>query len=278
MESGIETETRPILLISASDSSASAGMQVDLRVIQDLGALARCTLTAVTVQGNCGAISINPVDPAVIVDSINSALADAPGIGAVKVGLLGDEMTADILEEPLSTINALGIPVILDPVMRSTPGSALSTTATARTVLEKILPYTTLFTPNRNELHEFSILKGSTEQEEAGKVRSVMESGVGAVLVTGGDTDEDQCHDVLYGSDGKTTEFRHPRIGDKAPRGTGCALSTAISVHLSHGKSIVEAVGWSIDYVTGLIEQAVTVGEQLPGLQLPLFLKARRRP
>src|SRR5680860_667447 len=89
---------KPILLISASDSSAAAGMQVDLRVVQDLGATARCAVTAVTVQGNAGAISINPVDPAVIVDSINTALADAPGIGAVKVGLLGDEMTADILE------------------------------------------------------------------------------------------------------------------------------------------------------------------------------------
>lgn len=238
-------------------------MQVDLRVLQDLGATARCAVTAVTVQGNTGATSINPVDPAVIVDSINNALADAPGIGAVKVGLLGDEMTADILEEPLSMINALGIPVILDPVMRSTPGSALSTTATTRAVFEKILPYTTLLTPNRHELNEFGILSGSAEQDEAGKVRGVMDSGVGAVLITGGDTDEDECLDVLYGSDGKTTEFRHPRIGIKAPRGTGCALSTTIAVHLNRGVSMTEAVGCSIDYVTGLIEQAVVVGEQL---------------
>jgi hydroxymethylpyrimidine/phosphomethylpyrimidine kinase len=257
------TLEKPVLLISASDSSASAGMQVDLRVLQDLGNTARCAITAVTVQGNAGAISINPVDPNVILESINTALADAPGIGAVKIGLLGDEITADILEEPLTMINALDIPVVLDPVMRSTPGSALSTTATARAVVEKILPYTTLLTPNRDELHEFSILTGSADQEEAGKVRRIMESGVKAVLITGGDTDEDQCLDVLYGSDGKTTEFRHPRIGNKAPRGTGCALSTTIAVHLSRGRSMVEAVGWSVDYVTGLIEQAVAVGEQL---------------
>jgi hydroxymethylpyrimidine/phosphomethylpyrimidine kinase len=106
-------------------------------------------------------------------------------------------------------------------------------------------------------------LTGSADQDEAGKVRGLKESGVGAVLVTGGDTDEEQCLDILYSSDGKTTEFRHPRIGIKAPRGTGCALSTAIAVHLSRGKSMVEAAGWSIDYVTGLIEQAIMVGEQL---------------
>ena len=263
LESGIEGEIKPILLISASDSSASAGMQVDLRVIQNLGAMARCAVTAVTVQGNSGANSINPVHPDVIADSIYTALADTPGIGAVKIGLLGDETTAEILEAPLSMINALDIPIVLDPVMRSTPGSALSTEGTARAIYEKVLPWITLLTPNRSELNEFSILTGSTDQEEAAKVRGVMESGVGAILVTGGDTEEDHCLDTLYGPGNETSEFKHPRIGTKAPRGTGCALSTTIAVHLSRGISTAEAVGWSIDYVTGLIEQASEVGEQL---------------
>jgi len=147
-------------------------MQVDLRVIQNLGAMARCAVTAVTVQGNSGANSINPVHPDVIADSIYTALADTPGIGAVKIGLLGDETTAEILEAPLSMINALDIPIVLDPVMRSTPGSALSTEGTARAIYEKVLPWITLLTPNRSELNEFSILTGSTDQEEAAKVEA----------------------------------------------------------------------------------------------------------
>ena len=64
-------------------------MQVDLRVLNDLGAPARCAITAVTIQGDGGARSINPVTPDLIVDSISTALSDPPGIGAVKVGLLG---------------------------------------------------------------------------------------------------------------------------------------------------------------------------------------------
>jgi hydroxymethylpyrimidine/phosphomethylpyrimidine kinase len=254
---------KPVLLISASDSSAAAGMQVDLRVLNDLGTPARCAVTAVTVQGDRGARSITPVAPDLIIDSINTALTDPPGIGAVKVGLLGDGPTAEALEAPLSRIMAMGVPIIVDPVMRSTPGSDLSTADTAATILERILPWTTLLTPNRDELEALSTLIEAGAGNETAKVKSLLGSGAGGILVTGGDTDEDLCLDILYGTDGTVTDFQHPRIGEKAPRGTGCALSTAIAVHLGRGIPVNEAVGRSIEYVTGLIEKAAMVGEQL---------------
>lgn len=254
---------KPVLLISASDSSASAGMQVDLRVLNDLGAPARCALTAVTVQGDGGAKSINPVDPGIIIDSINSALSDSPGIGAVKVGLLGNAPTAQALGNFLSRIRTSGVPIVVDPVMRSTPGSVLSTEDTAATILEKILPWVTLLTPNRDELEALSIVNIAGDSDEAVKVQQLMGSGSAGILVTGGDTSEEQCKDILYEADGTATDFLHPRIGERSPRGTGCALSTAIAVHLGRGKPVGEAVGLSIEYVTGLIEKAVVVGDQL---------------
>jgi hydroxymethylpyrimidine/phosphomethylpyrimidine kinase len=238
-------------------------MQVDLRVLNDLGAPARCAITAVTIQGDGGAKSINPVAPDLIIDSINTALSDPPGIGAVKVGLLGDEPTAEAIEHSLSEIHSSGVPTVLDPVMRSTPGTALSTEETAGTILKKVLPLTTLLTPNREELDALSLLIGTENNDENEKVRELMRSGAGGVLVTGGDTQEDNCLDILYETGGTLTEFRHPRIGARAPRGTGCALSTAIAVHLSRGIPLGEAVGRSIDYVTGLIEKAAMVGDQL---------------
>jgi hydroxymethylpyrimidine/phosphomethylpyrimidine kinase len=257
------TLDKPVLLISASDSSAAAGMQVDLRVLNDLGVPARCAITAVTVQGDGGAKSINPVDTGFIVDSINTALSDPPGIGAVKVGLLGNALTAEALQEPLSELHGSGVPIVVDPVMRSTPGSALSTEDTAGAMLEKILPWGTLLTPNRDEFEALSILIDTVDSDETAKVHRLMEYGAGGILVTGGDTNEDQCTDILYKKDGTVTDFQHPRIGTRAPRGTGCALSTAIAVYLSRGLPMGEAVGRSIEYVTGLIEKAAMVGDQL---------------
>jgi len=239
-------------------------MQVDLRVLNDLGAPARCAITAVTVQGDGGVGSINPVEPGLLVDSINTALSDPPGIGAVKVGLLGDGPTAEALGNSLSRIKASGIPIVVDPVLRSTPGSALSTKGTAGAILEKVLPWTTLFTPNRDELETLSILIDAGDCDEITRVKRLRETaGAGGFLVTGGDTDQDLCTDVLYEENGTTTDFQHPRIGDRAPRGTGCALSTAIAVYLGCGMLLGEAVERSIEYVTGLIERAEMVGNQL---------------
>jgi len=254
---------KPILLISASDSSAAAGMQMDLRVLNDLGVGARCAITAVTVQGDGGAKGINPVDPGIILASINTALADHPGIGAVKVGLLGDVLTAQILEDPLSMIKALDIPIVVDPVMKSTTGSALSTGETVEAILEKILPRATLLTPNRDELAALGRLTGVEGGDEAKIVGKLRDKGAHAILVTGGDTDDDQCVDVLYETGGETTAIRHPRIGERTPRGTGCALSTSIAVHLGRGLSMAESVERSIEYVTVLIENAFMVGNQL---------------
>ena len=257
------TLDKPVLLISASDSSGAAGMQVDLRVLGDLGAPVRCAVTAVTVQGDGGAKNINPVDPEILVDSINTALSDAPGIGAVKVGLLGDGPTAEALEDPLSVIKALNIPIVVDPVMRSTPGSPLSTAGTASAILEKVLPWTTLVTPNRYEFEALSSLIHTGDSEQTSQVLRIMGKGVRGVLVTGGDTKEEMCTDILYEAGGASTEFRHPRIGMRAPRGTGCALSTAIAVHLARGFAVKESVERAIGYVTGLIERAAVVGDQL---------------
>ena len=263
MESGINVETKPVLLISASDSSAAAGMQVDLRVLNDLGASARCAVTAVTIQGDGGAISVNPVPPEVVSGSINTALSDSPGIGAVKVGLLGDINTAEALEGPLSKMSAAGIPIVVDPVMRSTPGSVLAAEGTANAIVERVLPWATLLTPNRVELKALGKLSGGGRAEEEWVEDLLKNSGNSAVLVTGGDTTEDQCLDTLYETGGSKAEYYHPRIGDVAPRGTGCALSTAIAVYLGRGLSLGESVGRGIDYVTGLIKQAERVGDQL---------------
>jgi len=257
------TLDKPVLLISASDSSAAAGMQVDLRVLNDLGAPARCAITAVTVQGDDGARSIHPMDPVIILESINTALSDSPGIGAVKVGLLGNGFTAEALDGPLSELHGSGIPVVVDPVMRSTPGSALSTADTAGAILEKVLPWATLLTPNRDEFEALSVLIGTVDSDEAIKVQRLLEFGAGGILVTGGDTNEEQCTDILYEKGGTVTEFQHPRIGVRAPRGTGCAFSTAIAVYLGRGLPVSEAVRQSKEYVTGLIERAALVGDQL---------------
>ncbi len=250
----------PILLISASDSSGAAGMQVDLRVVNDLEHPARCALTAVTVQGDEGLISLFPVDPDIVVGSVQSAISDPPGIGAVKIGLITGTEVALSVSRSLLPLRGTGTPVVLDPVMRSTPGSPLASDGAKRVLVREILPLTTVVTPNRDELRELAFLAGSGDGNEKEMAGTVILGGAGAVLVTGGDDGARVCLDVLYRGGREPVVFEHPKIGEGTTRGTGCAFSSALSVFLGKGLPLDEAVNSSIGYVTDRIGRAAMVG------------------
>ena len=253
---------KPVLVISASDSSGAAGMQVDIRVANDLGHPPRCALTAVTVQGEKGVLRIHPVPPDNISDSIASALSDAPGIGSVKIGLITGPDAADAVSRSLTSLEGEGIPIVLDPVLRSTPGSALSSPEAKIRLVRALLSQATVLTPNREELKELSVLAGEHRNEEEPRVNALISLGADSVLVTGGDDSPKTCVDILYRPEHPPLLLEHPRIGTRPTRGTGCTLSTALAAYLGRGMELPEAVEAAIKYVTDRIGRAFPVGNQ----------------
>lgn len=253
---------KPVLLISASDSSGAAGMAVDIRIANDLGNAIRCALTSVTVQNEGGLVSMSPVDPHTVSQSVDSAISDPPGVGAVKIGLITAPEVARTISRSLRDLHSSGIPVVWDPVMKSTPGSILASCEVKEVLVRHLLPVTTLITPNREELEELSVIAGTESKDEEDKARALISMGTSAVLVTGGDDDGRVCVDTLYLKGKKAHVFKHPKIGKGSTRGTGCSLSTAIAVNMGKGMEHEEAIDTSIKYVTKKIENAGLVGNQ----------------
>ena len=235
-------------------------MQVDLRVVNELGHPARCAVTALTVQGREGLVGVDPASPDNLRRAVESAVSDPPGVAAVKVGLITSGETALAVSQCLLPLRDRGIPIVLDPVMKSTPGSSLASDGARRVLSERILPLAALVTPNREELAELVNLAGIPHGQEKEMAAALMGGGAGAVLVTGGDDGGDVCLDVLYRENGRTDEFRHPRVGVGPTRGTGCALSSALSVFLGRGLPLVEAAGQAIRYVSDRVSRAAEVG------------------
>jgi hydroxymethylpyrimidine kinase/phosphomethylpyrimidine kinase len=251
---------KPILLVSASDSSGAAGMQVDLRVVDDLGHPARCALTAVTVQGDGGLAGILPVDPDIVAGSVRSAILDPPGIASVKIGLITEAVVARSVSESLLPLQGKGVPVVLDPVMKSTPGSHLASDGAKKALFGDLLPMTTVVTPNRDELRELAVVAGGGAGDEEEMAGTVILAGAGCVLVTGGDDGGRTCLDVLYRGGSDPVVFEHPKIGERTTRGTGCAFSSALSVFLGRGLPLEAAVDSAIEYVTDRIRRGAVVG------------------
>jgi hydroxymethylpyrimidine/phosphomethylpyrimidine kinase len=256
------SNVKPVLLISASDSSCAAGMQVDLRVVNDLGHAARCAITAVTVQGDVGLVSIYSVDPDNVAESIAAAYSDPADIGAVKIGLITTPEVVRAVSQSLIPIHRQGVPVVLDPVMRSTPGSTLASSEVIKVLVRDLLPVTTVLTPNREELKELALIAGTEHGEEPERAEALISMGTAAVLVTGGDDGGRTCVDALYRKREPVRTFEHPRIGEGSTRGTGCALSAALAVNLGKSLALEEAVNTSINYITDRISKAVVVGSQ----------------
>ena len=278
MESGIDAGMKPILLISASDSSGAAGMQVDIRVAQELDCPVRCAVSALTVQGDKGVMRVDPVDPDSLGLAIRTAMEDDPGIAGIKIGLVPDAAAMRSIGAVLS--DSVGrIPIVVDPVIRSTSGTTLADDTVVEAILEQIIPTATLLTPNGFELAALAERQGVDSSDTGDQVKAVLVGGAKAVLLTGGDSETDTCEDLLfvYGSEKwgsekaggekgedelETIRFSHPRIPGQTPRGTGCALSTAITVFLAQGLELETATARGIEYVAGKIEASRTVGRQ----------------
>jgi hydroxymethylpyrimidine/phosphomethylpyrimidine kinase len=81
--------------------------------------------------------------------------------------------------------------------------------------------------------------------------RTLQAAGARAVLVKGGHLAAEPT-DLLLDDDAERL-FASPRVAGPSPRGTGCALATAIAVELARGRGLGDAVdaarGWLVDRI-----------------------------
>ena len=151
-------------------------------------------------------------------------------------------------------------PVVVDPVLATSRGGSLWEGEPAD--LMPLLRRATLVTPNASEAGE---LAGHPVETGAGAEAAarflIARIDLGAVLVKGGHIDEAETTvtDVLVTPD-SSRRWSRPRVPGPAPRGTGCALATAIAVELGRGRDLPAAVEAAGAWLAGAIAAAVDVG------------------
>ena len=152
--------TKIALAIAGSEASGGAGAQTDLKTFHQLGVFGCTSLTCIVSfdPANGWGHRFVPVDPQVIHDQIEAAVAVHGRIDAVKIGMLGTPTTIGVVAEALERYQFPK--VILDPVLickGQEPGAALDTDNALR---EKVLPHADVVTPN---LFETQTLAGVDE-------------------------------------------------------------------------------------------------------------------
>lgn len=214
-----------VLTFAASDPTGGAGLQADLLTIAAHGCHPLSVVTALTVQDTRGVESLAPVDAALVERQAERLLAEARA-AAFKLGVLGSEENARAIASILARHPR--VPLVLDPVLASGRGDPLASDALIATLLELIVPRTTLATPNR------------IEAKRLGGADALLARGCRYVLVTTHDETSDVVN-VLYDANGKVREDRWPRLPGSY-HGSGCTLASACAARLAQGAAIGDAV------------------------------------
>lgn len=241
-----------VLSIAGSDSSGGAGIQADLKTFSALGVYGATAITAITAQNTKGVNSQLAISPEMVYNQIVAVVEDiAPS--AIKIGMLANKEIATVVADALSRYN---IPTILDPVMVSSSGHRLLSLDAQEVVKERLLPLSTLVTPNIPEMEALTAMSLTTAEEKLTAAQYLLSLGAQAVLLKGGHEEGDTKCDTLYELDGSNITQLHlstPTVATKNIHGTGCTLSSAIAAFMTRGLALREAVQEAKNYITEAI-------------------------
>jgi hydroxymethylpyrimidine/phosphomethylpyrimidine kinase len=249
------TSTARILIVAGSDSGGGAGIQADIKTITMLGGHAMTAVTAITAQNTVGVSAVHPVPAEMILAQIEAVVGDI-GVDAVKIGMIGGAFAAEQVAARLERLRAEqpGMPIVFDPVMVATSGSALADEATIA-AFGRLMDVATIATPNLPELKRLT----SEEDPVAAALHLVGEHGC-AVLIKGGHEEGDALADALIEEDNMTS-WQGQRIDTTSTHGTGCTLASAIAFFLAQGSTLADAVARAREFVRVALLDAPELGQ-----------------
>jgi hydroxymethylpyrimidine/phosphomethylpyrimidine kinase len=258
---GIEARLTTMLTIAGLDPSSGAGVTADLMVFAAFGCFGTSCVTALTVQSTRGVRSSEAIAPHLVSATLDCLDEDLPA-GGVKIGMLATAENVLAVCEFLKRLRARPnhVPVVLDPVLRSSSGRELLSAAGIQALCERLLPLVDWVTPNVAELGE---LTGETldtrEDVEVAAHALVARCRTFGVVAKGGHL-EDCADDLVVEAGGRSTWLPGERLVSRSTHGTGCAFSSALVCGLAHGVEAVEAARAAKAFVRGAIERSTPIG------------------
>ena len=225
------------LTIAGSDCSGGAGIQADIKAMTLNGVFAMSAITALTAQNTTGVRGVEESTPEFLAQQIDAVFEDIRP-DAVKIGMVSSSALIRVIADRLRYYDAKN--VVVDPVMVATSGSALMKNDAVQTLIEELLPVSTLVTPNIPEAQVLSGLTIKTKEDMVTAAKQIGDTYHCAVLLKGGHSVSD-ANDLLYANK-ELHWFEGKRIDNPNTHGTGCTLSSAIASNLAKGFTLTESV------------------------------------
>ena len=239
-----------ILSIGGSDPSSGAGIQSDIKTFSNYNVYGFTVITTITSQNTRKVTSIEPVSVKSLKTQLDSILSDFH-IDAIKIGMVYNSQIIKIIHSKLRNVK---VPIVVDPIIKSTTGVTLLKKSALRDYKKMIIPLADVITPNK---YEAKVLSGTSNMNNAAKKIQTM--GTNCVIITGATSSNNQISDFVleknkeYVISGKKIPIRN--------HGSGCNYSASISISLAKGNTIHYAVKTAKDYVYQSIRNSKNIGK-----------------
>ena len=244
------------LTIAGSDCSGGAGIQADLKTMIMHGVYGMSAITALTAQNTTGVRAIQESTPDFLGQQLDAIFEDIYP-DAVKIGMVASSELIHVIAEKLKYYDAKN--VVVDPVMVASSGSDLIKHEAVHTLIQELLPISTVVTPNIPEAQILSGLTIKTKEDMVTAAKKIGDDYHCDVLLKGGHRIND-ANDLLY-TNGEFIWFEGKRIDNPNNHGTGCTLSSAIASNLAKGFTLDESVQRAKEFLSGALEAMLNLGK-----------------
>lgn len=247
---------KKVLSIAGSDCSGGAGIQADLKTFSAHGVFGMSVIVSVVAENTSRVIDIQDVTSDMVKNQIDAVFEDIE-VDALKIGMLSTPLCMEAVADKLRQYKPQNI--VIDPVMYAKNGCPLMNPNAVDTLINTIIPFADLLTPNIPEAEKIIGESISSTGDMEAAAKRICEMGCKGVLVKGGHS-PGSALDVLYDGN-KLYYFEAERINTKNTHGTGCTYSSAIASNLALGFTMQDAVGRAKKYVTTAIRHSLEIGK-----------------
>lgn len=243
-----------ILAIGGSDPSSGAGIQSDIKAAQVLGANCFTTITAITAQNSSKFIGAEPVSAKSILAQIDSILSDFP-VDIITIGMVYD---SEIIKKIHSRLKDLKIPIVLDPVIKSTTHGILLKADAISTLKRLLIPISHTITPNVAEAEILSGIKIRKSQDLVRAAKVLSKIGAKNIIITGHKFAKNKIGDFVYYNKKQESIYGKPIPSQN--HGSGCNFAIALAFSIAQKKDIFESARFAKQFTNDAILSAQKIG------------------
>ncbi len=255
------TQMQTVLTIAGFDPSSGAGVTADLMVFAAHGLFGTSCITGLTVQSTVGVRSTTAVSADVVRATLDCLAGDLPPAG-IKIGMLTTAENVAAVSEFLAAFRDEEgrVPVVLDPVLRSSSGRELLDAEAVAVMRERLLPLVDWVTPNLEELGVLTGREVKRREDMPEAALALKEMGWELnVLATGGHLNPPD--DLLVPAKGEMLWLPGEQMVSRSTHGTGCAFSSALLSRVVLGDGASDAAAMAKRYVAEAIRTAEPMGK-----------------